>query len=213
MKTFPFIFSLIPFILFSCKKDGIKDISGNVTAMGQVGVTVSSSQQPIQGVSNFNASVVALQDGVSTYAASATVSNNLLLNFLSNYPDVFTINGNIVTTNSIRLKQTSEGVKCETPAFPGVVVKYSSKVGDKYPVGNTGINRQVVSKSTEDDYPYGFMLIKTIQVEQPIPAAHKVSGVTKLVYVANHRFGIVAVDVYFDDGSKVTFPLYWSAEN
>lgn len=212
MKTKTFLSVLLLTALFSCKKDGIKDIAGPVSNMGQIGVTVSSSTTAVNGVSNFNATVSSLENGVSVFTASANVTNQALKTLLSNYPSVFTINGNTVSTSNIRLKQTTEGVKCETDAFPGVVVKYGSKVRDKYPVGNTGVNRTVISKSDTDDYPYGFMLIKTIQVEQPLPNL-KFAGITKVVWIANHKFGIVAAEVYLDDNTKLTFPFYWSAEN
>jgi len=37
----------------------------------------------------------------------------------------------------------------------GVLVKYDSKVGDSYSMEGSDKKREVVSKSTTDDYPYG----------------------------------------------------------
>ncbi|HRZ21469.1 MAG TPA: hypothetical protein P5184_07355, partial [Bacteroidales bacterium] len=63
-----------------------------------------------------------------------------------------------------------------------------------------------------DDYPYGFMYIKVIQVEE-IPSALKSAGISKITYWANHRFGLVGVDFTFDDQTTADFPIYTSAEN
>jgi hypothetical protein len=68
-------------------------------------------------------------------------------------------------------KITSEGFQDFTNIDdePFTMVKYDSKVGDTYQLkksdGNT-ITRTVTQKSTEDDFSYGFYLIKTITVEQ-----------------------------------------------
>jgi hypothetical protein len=70
----------------------------------------------------------------------------------------------------------------------------------------------VVAKTGVDDYPYGFMLIKVIQVEET-PNYLKTTGISKITYVANHKFGLVGVKFTLDDGSNVTFPIYNSAEN
>ena len=92
------------------------------------------------------------------------------------------------------------------------MVKYDSSVGDTYPIGSTGNERKVVSKTGVDDYPYGFYMIKTIQVEQEGDNLKSV-GMTKYTYVYNHKFGLVGIKVDFDDGSSVTYPVYTSAEN
>jgi hypothetical protein len=130
---------------------------------------------------------------------------------VSGFPGV-TINGDDVTITNLKMQQTTEGIKCLTGPGAGVLVKYDSKVGDTYPVGNTGKERKVVSKTGVDDYPYGFFLIKTIQVETT-PIDMKSGGIQKITYIANHKFGMVGVKVDFDDETSVTFPVYSSAEN
>ena len=64
-----------------------------------------------------------------------------------------------------------------------------------------------------DDYPYGFYMIKTIQVESTLGNSNRVSGINKITYIANHKFGMVGVKVDFEDGTSSTFPVYTSAEN
>ncbi|HPF65474.1 hypothetical protein [Lentimicrobium sp.] len=192
-------------------KEDANELKGDQSPMGEVGVIVSSGSAEIAGVSNFSAVVTELKDGVSTYTASAKVTNTFIKNMVSGFPGV-TINGDDVTITNLKMQQTTEGIKCLTGPGAGVLVKYDSKVGDTYPVGNTGKERKVVSKSGEDDYPYGFFLIKTIQVETT-PIDMKSGGIQKITYIANHKFGMVGVRVDFDDETSVTFPVYSSAEN
>jgi len=185
--------------------------TGEQTPMGEVGVTVSSSSATIAGVSNANATVTKLEGGISTYSASATVTNALLKNLVANFPGV-TINGDLVSITGMEIQQTKEGIKSLTGPGAGILVKYDSEIGDTYPIGNTGQNRTVISKTGLDDYSYGFFLIKTIQVEMD-PVNLKSGGVDKYTFVANHKFGLVGVKVTFDDQTEVTFPIYTSAEN
>jgi hypothetical protein len=71
----------------------------------------------------------------------------------------------------------------------------------------------VVSKSTDDDYPYGFYNIKTIQVETDANNLGSTGGIDKITYIANHKFGLVGVKVTFNDATSVTFPVYTNAQN
>jgi hypothetical protein len=203
-------------ICYSCEKwfnteEDPGELNGEQSAMGDVGVTVASSSTEISGVSNFTATVTALDNGMSIYNGSATVTNAMLKNLMSNIPGI-TINGNTVTGTDIKFKQTTEGLELLSGPTAGIWVKYGSEVGDTYPVGSTGKVRTVVSKTGVDDYLYGFFLIKTVQVEE-IPSTFKSSGVSKITYIANHRFGLVGVKFAFDDATSANFPIYTSAEN
>jgi hypothetical protein len=201
---------------FSCeklfKKDDPAELSGEQSSMGEAGTTVESSSATIAGVSNFTATVTSLKDGVSSYNASATVTNTLLKNMVANFPGV-TINGNTVSITNMQMQQTTGGIKCLTGPGAGIIVKYDSEVGDTYPIGSSDNVRTVVSKTGADDYPYGFFLIKTIQVESNPNSLKSTGGVTKLTYIANHKYGLVGVKVAFDDGTSSTFPIYSSTEN
>ncbi len=198
-------------LCYSCEKESDTKLSGDQSPMGEVGVTVSSSSATIAGVSNANAVVTNLEDGISTYSASATVTNALLKNLVANFPGV-TVNGDEVSITGMEIQQTKEGIRSLTGPGAGILVKYDSSVGDTYPIGSTGKVRTVVSKTGVDDYSYGFFLIKTIQVEME-PLGLKSGGVDKFTFVANHKFGLVGVKVTFDDQTEVTFPIYTSAEN
>jgi hypothetical protein len=218
MKSLFLFFISISMLMFciSCedlfKKDDPTVLKGDPSPMGEVGVTVSSSLAPIAGVSNFSATVTALKDGVSTYSGSATVTNSLIKNMVSNFPGV-TINGNTVSIANMQIQQTTDGIKCMTGTGNGILVKYDSNVGDTYQVGSTDKVRTVVAKTGVDDYPYGFYQIKVIQVDESTSYLKSTSGITKITYVANHKFGLVGVKVAFDDGTSSTFPVYSSTQN
>jgi len=68
----------------------------------------------------------------------------------------------------------------------------------------------VISKSDVDEYPYGFYLIKVMKVEE---SPSVIPGVSKMVYVANHKFGIVGLEVTFSDNTTANFTIWGSAEN
>jgi hypothetical protein len=82
-------------------------------------------------------------------------------------------------------------------------VKYDAKVGDQWSYttkGGKNITRKVTAVSTTDDFFWSGMLIKAITVEQNLPYP----GFTKAVYRANHKFGMVAVEVFLEDGTSMS---------
>jgi hypothetical protein len=212
MKKLLSILVLLQIVIFtSCNKDKADELGGDQSPMGEVGATVSSSSAEIAGVSNFSAVVTSLDGGISKYTATATVTNTLLKNMAANYPGV-EIDGDQVSITGVEIQQTKEGIKSMKGVGAGVLVKYESKVGDTYPIEGSDKVRTVVSKSTTDDYYYGFLLIKTIQVEMD-QSYVKSAGITKYTYIANHKFGLVGVKVDFDDQTSATFPIYSSDDN
>jgi hypothetical protein len=92
---------------------------------------------------------------------------------------------------------------------PYTLVRFDAKVGDKweYKVGNQKVVREVVHRSTDNDTFYGFMLIKTIDVEETIPAGVMINGevsqVSKILWRFNHKFGFISADVT-DTSNKTT---------
>lgn len=208
-------FFFIGILSVSCDDSSDNDpnvLTGSQSDMGLVGVDVSSSSIEIAGVSNFSAEVESLENGISSYTAQANVSNSLLKNMISNFPGVV-IDGNTVSIDNFQIQQTTGGIKCITGPLAGVLVNYDSAVGDTYTTTTSGKVRTVVSKSTEDDYPYGFYLIKTIQVESTLGNSGGIAGVNNITYIANHKFGMVGVKVDFEDGTSAKFPIYTNAEN
>lgn len=103
----------------------------------------------------------------------------------------------------IKYKNTSEGVALvNSMGKQAVIMKYDTKVGDKWSYkkksGKT-VNYKVVKKSETDDYDFGFFNIKVVQVER----TSNEPGVNKVVYTGNHKFGLVNVEFYLDDGSTI----------
>ena len=131
---------------------------------------------------------------------------------IANFPGVL-IDGDNVSVENLQMQQTTGGIKCITGPDSGILINYNSNVGDTYPIGSTGRVRTVVSKTGVDDYPYGFYLIKTIQVESNRLGLRSATGVSKITYIANHKFGMVGVKVTFTDGSSSIFPVYSSTQN
>ncbi len=198
----------------SCKKDttaDVTDIEGAQSSMGVVGTLVHGSALSSVGITGLTASVVSLSNGISSYSGSCNVTNPTIKNILSNIPGI-TINGDSVSGSGFQFKSTVEGVQSYVGLAPGVLVKYASNVGDTYPVGSTGRLRTVISKSTTDDYFYGFMLIKVMEIEEPTSGL-KSLGVSKITYVANHKFGLVGILFNFTDGTSAKFQVTTSSTN
>jgi len=208
MKT-KLLFSVlfIAFTFTACKKDNPDTLGGLQSPMGEVGETISSSSGTIAGVNSISASVVSLENGVSSFTGSAVITNSTIKNILSNHPQT-TINGNNVTISDIEFRITTEGIESINGLEPGVIVKFDSNVGDSYTI-NGGGKRTVTSKSTDNDYYWGGMDIKVMQIEENTNKF----GVKKTVYWANHKFGLVGIEFTFDDNSTAKFPVYSSTQN
>ncbi len=110
-----------------------------------------------------------------------------------------------VTSNGISDYVYSGGDKNK----PFTLVKFDAKVGDKWEfnIGDKKVVREVVKKSTTDDTPYGFMYVKTIDVEETIPEGivlkSSESQVSKILWKFNHKFGFISATVTKRDGTTV----------
>jgi hypothetical protein len=177
---------------------------GNVftpsVSMGDTGLMIRDSM-----------SVVKNENGFVTYKVWAD---------LSNFPALKAIipasrldgQGNLNTT--VHLKVTSEGIQDFRLADsdwtkPFTIVKYNCSVGDKWTfktaAGQT-VTREVTSKSTTDDTPYGFLLIKAnVTEESPVT---DLPGVTKIKYVTNHKFGLAKLIVVLTNGTELRITLF-----
>jgi hypothetical protein len=193
---------VIVFLVAACKKDDTT-IGGTPSELGAVGMEYTSGGSSAAGATNIDMEVTSRTDGVSSFSGTAVVSNQALKNILSNFPGT-TIDGNNVTVDGVELKITNEGVESVTGFLPGVLVKYNSKVGDTYPIPGTNKVRTVVSKSTDDDFFWAFLMIKVIKVEEPTNRL----GVKKTTYIGNHKFGIVEIVFEMDDGSVIEFGIF-----
>ena len=209
------IFSLLTVVslLVSCNllpdtKISSTDVGGDTNlTMNATGTKVTTSV--IVGSTSYPASatVTSNVNGVITADMKATLpKNNSLVNLIpANLKDA---SGNLSTTG--KYKNTSEGILDYTnkDGKPFVIVNYSSSVGDKYVLtksDGTTITRTVTANSTVDDYPVmgGTMLIKTMTVEQD----SRIPGVNKIVYITNHKYALVAIVIYMNDGTSTKISL------
>lgn len=141
-----------------------------------------------------------INDGVSTvqFKAAIPAGYPMLQQIKPKYKDAA---GNLVCEG--KFKMTDKGILDynNKDHKPFVLVKYDGKVGDKYVLeksDGTVIEREIVRKSKEDDFYWNGMNIKTIDVEQ----SSNIPGVNNITYFCNHKFGIVAVRVNMEDGTK-----------
>ncbi len=202
---------LMAVIFSSCDLIGNgKDLGGDPSPMGDVNNEFGIMSSGIPGVSNPQAVVTAKNGDVSTVTYSATITDPTLLNIVKAMPDV-TVSGSTASV-SREYRITTKGFQSVYEEGNLTIVDYDAKVGDKYSLTHNGnkIVREVSKVSTEDDYNWGFMLIKTVQVEE---TGRGLPGVSKVVFVANHRFGMVGVMIYFEDGSTKTIGIVSDAEN
>ena len=193
-------------VLTSCTKLNIgnkasSSIGGTTNIpINTVGNTFSNSV--VVGYSSYQGtiSITNVTDGVATVQFRATIPSNIpiLQGIKPKYKDS---SGKLVCEG--KFKMTDAGILDynNKDHDPFVLVKYDAKVGDKYTLeksDGTTIVREVVRKSTTDDYFWNGLMIKTIDVEQ----SSNISGVEKIIYFTNHKFGLVAVRVEMEDGSK-----------
>ncbi len=155
---------------------------------------------------NESIKVTKSEDGILTLSIQADLPSSSPLTQLipASMKDA---NGKLNT--EMKFKNTSEGILDYTnkDGSPFVIVKYDSKVGDKYILkkeDGTTITRTVVGKSTVDEYPYGFYNIKVMTVEQD----SRIPGVKKILYRANHKFGLVEIEIVMEDGTSTRMYTY-----
>jgi hypothetical protein len=206
MKT-NLIYVIALFFLASCDLLGIGNKSDDSSSIG------GTTDIPINTVGNtfansLNIGAASLQGSIaitSVTAGEATINIKFpippdIANLQIIKPKYQDANGNLDI--DARFKMTDKGILDynNKDHEPLVLVKYDAKVGDKYTLKKSDgltITREVVRKSTDDDFYWGGMLIKTIDVEQ----SSNIPGVSCITYITNHKFGLVAVQIEMEDGS------------
>ncbi|TVR19598.1 MAG: hypothetical protein EA391_00300 [Balneolaceae bacterium] len=184
-------------------------IGGDPTPIGEVGNTFTVPSIP--GTSDRIIEVIESDGGNSVISFSAKVTNPTILQ-VANHRQSFTANGDQVT-GQLKFRITDKGVQSFTSdGKPFTMVRYDAKVGDKYVLKRSGgdLVRRVVHKSSDNDFYWGFMMIKTIQVEE---TGFKTPGVSRIKYYFNHRFGMVGMDVFFEDGSEMLMWVFSQNDN
>jgi len=194
----------------SCElfEDDNKDIGGDPSPMGEVGNTFDVST--MDGVSDVSIKVTERNGDVSKVTFSGNITDPTLKSLVSALPDVNMVGNTLSVTREYKI--TTNGVMSVYPEGNLTLMDYGAKVGDSWSLTHAGKNlkRTVTSKSSTDDYNYGFMLIKVVKVEE---TGRGIPGVNKIEFVGNHRFGMVGIKLYFEDGSDKLIVGYSDAEN
>ena len=178
--------------------------------MGEVNNTFDVGVSSFPGVSNTSAKVTARSGDVSTVTYSAKITDPTLLTLVKAMPDVVVDGNNASVSRDYRI--TTKGFQSVYEEGNLTIMDYDAKVGDKYTLKHDGktIVREVTKVSKEDEYQWGFMLIKTIHVEE---TGRNIPGVSKIEFVGNHKWGMVGLIIHFEDGSQKTIGIYSDANN
>ena len=205
MKTTLTMLTLLCLLCTSCEKylNPGQSLGGTQSAIGEAGNTFSMSS--VEGISNQSAVISELNDGISTIVYSCQVDDPLLLDMARAVTGT-SVSGKIATGGG-KAKVTDKGIMNVYDEGNLVLVYYDAKVGDEYSLkrGSRTITRSVTAKSDTDDYSWGWLLIKTITIEE---TGRGIPGVSKIVYQTNHKFGLVAIKVFFEDGSSKSVNVY-----
>jgi len=216
-KLLYFLSAILVLTIASCslfeKEEDENELGGETNVpLNQVGNTFDVYSINLNGTYvpvDASIEVINSKDGLATVQVVAD---------LKSHPELSAINemipgqykdsqGRLNTTTKFKI--TSDGIQdhINLDEKPQTMVKYDCKVGDTYKLTKTDgrtITRTVTAKSDQDDFPYGFMYIKTITVEQD----SRIPGVDKIVYRFNHKFGLVHAEVHAEDGSKIGTYVY-----
>lgn len=192
-----FLLSLLIIVTTSCdKSEGFGELGGSQSSIGEVGNTFQISS--IAGLSGLSAEVTDLTDGVSTVTYTTSVNNQSYTNMIKSMTGV-SVSGTSVQRESKYIISTN-GIASVYPEGNLTLVDYGAKVGDVYTLkrGSTTMKREVEAVSSEDDFFWGGMMIKTIDVKE---TGRNIPGVSHIIFRFNHKFGLVNLVVYFEDGT------------
>lgn len=208
MKT-TFLLVVVMLMLTSCdwldfgsKTEDSSTLSGSTSIpINTVGNTFSPSIRIGNNAfaANSTASITKVVDGVATIHITSKLPTNIPAAKLISTTKL-DASGNL--NCDVKFKFTDAGILdySNKNQDPFVLIRYDASVGDKYTFvksDGTTIVREVVRKSTTDDYYWGGMMIKTMDVEQ----SSKIPGISKIVYFTNHKFGLVAIRFNLEDGT------------
>lgn len=223
-KILYLLLPVIIFLLSSChlldKKDDDNSNDPNVVngsssiPMNQIGN--SSPIRIYSGNSSIDVggtvTVKKVENGITTLTISADLTKDTKLAKLNSIiPSSMKDNTGKINTD-VRFKITDAGIQdFVLKDKPHTIAKFDCKVGDKYEfTRNDGvtITRTVTEKTDQNDFSYGLYYIKTIKTEESASP-----GIKKIVYRTNHKFGLVYVEMTFEDNSVLSTYLYPTYNN
>lgn len=193
------IMLLLMLALTACKKEKISpnDVGGDTNIpLNDVGRESFVYLNIGSSYTNGSMTVTSSSGGVVNYHLVADLTGNPDSALIAALVPAEFKNAQGQIEADFKMKMTSEGiVDYFMNNRPRLLVKYNDNVGAQYSftdVDGKEYVRTVTEKTGVDDWPYGFMYIKTIKVEEDLPANSY--GVTHLTYRANHRFGLVYIE-------------------
>lgn len=219
------IYSLIfigSLLIISCSKDsggGNATLGGDTNlAANKVGTTTSGSVK-VGSSTSFTAQTKVLENagGIITTEFKVSVPKSLETKYKTLargwWGEDFTrnesklIDAQGLTKINLKIKNSSEGVAIiNKKGDQAVIMKYDVKVGDSWSYKKKNgeqVKMSVTHKSSADDFDYSGFRIKVVKVER----ASKEPGVTKVIYIGNHKFGLVGIELYLEDGTTVKYSL------
>lgn len=129
----------------------------------------------------------------------------------------------IDTTNkgSMKLKATLRGKVTDrgiqefvssggNTSRPFTIVKYDAAIGDSYDFtldDGTKKKRTVMSRSTTDDYPVAFWLLKVIKVKEETVGSDD-PLLDELWYITNHKYGLVGIEGTLKNGKPLRITVF-----
>jgi hypothetical protein len=188
-------------ILGGSDASGTDPIGGDPSPIGMVGNTFSTN---ISGVQDIGIQVAEQSGAVSTISYTASFQDATLLPMASavmGSSGTMQVSGSTIS-GTRKFRMTTKGVQDvfdDGSVF--TIVDYKAKKGDTYKkkIDGKEVVRTVTKVSSDDDFPYAFFLIKVVKVEE---TGLGVPGISKVIYYGNHRFGMVGMDIVFEDGSE-----------
>lgn len=209
---FRFVLPVILLFLLvnACDKDDINNspVIGGDTDFAENQVGSISKLYVSGGSQEAQLKVIDNQGGIVTVEASFTIPTqyrstveDLGETYYGSKTKFIDAQGKFKT--NFKVKNSSEGIAFFDPADRQVVaMKYDAKVGDKWSFTKANgkkLNFNVPYKSTTDDFDYSFFKIKVVKVEQ----AFNEPGISKIVYIGNHKFGLVGIEFHLEDGTVI----------
>jgi hypothetical protein len=205
------IVSVFTLALFSCKKEKDLGFIGGETNIPLTEVGSETSIYPSLGSYDFpTATAVITQNdnGNVTYKLKLDIDltgnpdSAVIASVIKYVKDegIITVDGNGLIDLGFTMRITSEGYQViSEDGKPQTIVKYGDPVGTQYSYSTIYTDKKVIGTVTEktetNDWPIGFLYIKTSKVDFQYPA--EVPFVDKIAIRANHKFGIVYLEIKF----------------
>ncbi|MBK9330399.1 MAG: hypothetical protein IPM95_14120 [Sphingobacteriales bacterium] len=198
-----FVFGVI-----SCTKDGDKlggqtDLDLTKVEGSDFAVSIASSGEDFPVI---NAGVISNNGGDVTFRITLDFTGHPDSAVLVPLIPAYLKDDQNRVKHDIKMRFTSQGIQDyeENPGDkPFTIVKYDARVGDTYMFKtNTGevLTRTVTERTDENDWPFTMFNIKTIKVEQNEFDDIWEPIIEKVVWRANHKYGLVYMEAVLKNG-------------